>query len=72
MSEGMVGAALWPERGTIHVETTASGYDQLVSWLIEHQVHRVGLEAQGCSTLSSWVGESEMPHADANRRRVAA
>ena len=27
---------------------------------------------QGCSTLSSWVGESEMPHADANRRRVAA
>jgi hypothetical protein len=27
---------------------------------------------QGCSTLSSWTGESEMQHADANRRRVAA
>ena len=27
---------------------------------------------QRCSTLSSWVGESEMPHADANRRWVAA
>jgi hypothetical protein len=27
---------------------------------------------QGCSTLSSWTGESEMQQADANRRRVAA
>jgi hypothetical protein len=27
---------------------------------------------QGCSTLLSWTGESEMQHADANRRRVAA
>jgi hypothetical protein len=27
---------------------------------------------QGCATLSSWTGESEMPHADVNRRRVAA
>ena len=31
----------------------------------------VGL-GQGCSTLSSWTGESEMQQADANRRRVAA
>jgi hypothetical protein len=29
-------------------------------------------QPQGCSTLSSWTGESEMQHADANRRRVAA
>ena len=27
---------------------------------------------QGCSTLSSWTGEFEMQHADANHRRVAA
>jgi hypothetical protein len=31
-----------------------------------------GRIAQGCSTLLSWTGESEMQHADANRRRVAA
>jgi transposase len=47
VSKAWLDVALWPERDTLHVETTASGYDQLVAWLIEHQVHRVGLEASG-------------------------
>ena len=35
-------------------------------------IARCEVDPQGCSTLSSWTGESEMQHADANRRRVAA
>jgi transposase len=47
VSKGWLDAALWPQQGAIHVETTAAGYDQLVAWLIEHEVSRVGLEASG-------------------------
>jgi hypothetical protein len=39
---------------------------------VEVALARSRVPSQGCSTLSSWTGESEMQHADANCRRVAA
>jgi transposase len=47
VSKGWLDAALWPGQGARRVETTAAGYDQLLAWLIEHNVDRVGLEASG-------------------------
>jgi len=47
VSKRWLDVALWPKSATLRVEPTASGYDQLVAWLTEHGVCRVGLEASG-------------------------
>jgi transposase len=47
VSKAWLDVALWPGHDTLHVETTADGYQQLIGWLIERGVERVGLEASG-------------------------
>jgi transposase len=47
VSKEWLDAALWPKQSAIHVATTAAGYAQLVAWLLEHNVDRIGLEASG-------------------------
>jgi transposase len=49
VSKRWLDAALWPEEGVMmHLERDAVGvFDRLSSWLSEHGVRRVGLEASG-------------------------
>lgn len=47
VSKGWLNIALWPKRDELRVEQSAAGYAQLVAWLTEHAVMRVGLEASG-------------------------
>ena len=47
VSKGWLNVALWPKRAELRVEQSAAGYAQLVAWLTEHAVMRVGLEASG-------------------------
>lgn len=47
VSKGWLDIALWPKQAECRVTRDAAGFDQLVGWLTEHAVTRVGLEASG-------------------------
>ena len=44
VSKAWLNIALWPKRDELRVEQCAAGYAQLVAWLTEHAVMRVGYE----------------------------
>jgi transposase len=47
VSKATLDVALWPTRATIQVSRDDAGLRDLIVWLTQHQVERVGLEASG-------------------------
>jgi transposase len=47
VSKPFLDVALYPTRQTIRVDRSAAGLAELAAWLVQHEVHRVGLEATG-------------------------
>jgi transposase len=47
VSKQWLDVALWAQEGELHVGRDRAGYSELVSWLRQHEVVRVGLEASG-------------------------
>ena len=47
VSKSTLDVALWPTRVQLRVNRDAAGFAALITWLTEHNLHRVGLEASG-------------------------